>query len=570
MIEKILHELRERKVIQKMTIYLGSWWVSIEVVDFLTNRFELDLMWVKSLTILGAVLIPSALIWSWFGFAFGWWRKQLIFYVINILGVALFFYSSDLTSRKADVQAATTKNNKSIAVLAFTNLSGDRSKEYFSDGLAEEMIGLLSKIGPLKVIGRQSSFQFKNKNEDLRAIGKKLGVATLLDGTVRQTSNEVRVSVSLINAMDGSTLWSDTYDRKIEEVLKIQDEIALVVVSKLKIAMLEGLAKSPNVNKEAFDLYLKGKESWNERKLKESEDYFKRAIEIDSLFAPAYSGLAEAYMLFPHFNAGIPLETYPKAQAAAKKAIQIDNSLSVPFLVLAMKNLHFDLNLDSARFLFLEAIKKNPDYSANHYLFGHYLTQTSNNQESILETQKSIELEPLSAVTHQNMGRALLISKKYSDALKYLKHSLELNKAFSNSYLHMGHCYNALGQLNEAEKAYKKSAELMNDRAKACLINFYLINGAPQKARDYYKDLIEQSKKVYVSKIVLAWAASFMKDKELAHELVKKAFDDHDSWLGVNLEYTTKQPNDIFSDPRNVELYKKFLPSILVNEGVTK
>jgi adenylate cyclase len=481
--------------------------------------------------------------------------------IAAILILSLYLLYNQFSQSAKNTQTVSEK--QSIAVLPFVNLSGDLEQEYFSDGLTDEMITMLAKLPSLKVIGRTSSFQFKGKNVDLREIGKQLGVTTLLEGSVRKSDDRIRITVQLVDASDGSGIWSQTYDLKQEEILKVQNEIARSVIAKLRVTFLDKqFTEARAVNTEAYEYYLKAKDAWSLRKLKESEAYFTRAIEADSMFAPAYIGLAGTCVLAPLFRLGTPTEYFPKAEAAAKKAIQLDSSMSLPYLTMAIKSDNYDLNPAEAARYFKKALYQNSYFAALHYFYGQHLIRFDKNfSQGEEEMKKAVELEPLESVPHTNLGYALMMSKKYMEAIEALKYSIELNPDNDNSLLFLGHCYMELGNLKKAKEAYLRSAELSNDRAKAALVHYFMKNGDITQATFWYDDLVKQSSEEYVSNSTLAAAASFLKKKDEANERYKKAFENKDSWLiNPNLDYPISLPDDLFADPRNTALLRMHIP----------
>ena len=265
----------------------------------------------------------------------------------GVIFFALISYSIFyLTFQKGNARAEAP--GKSIAVLPFENLSGDKAQEYFSDGVAEEILIALAQIKDLKVAGRTSSFRFKGKEVDIREVGEVLKVSTVLEGSVRRQGNRVKISARLLNVEDGYQLWSEQFESTLNDIFKIQEEIAVAISQRLKVTLLQNeslkLGKGLTQNSAAYDAMLKGRYFWDKRILKESEKYFKQAIELDPNFAAAYVGLAETYVISPIFRNGSPEETMPKAQEAAEKAIQLDSSLTVPYFVIALKKTLYDWN----------------------------------------------------------------------------------------------------------------------------------------------------------------------------------------------------------------------------------
>ncbi len=451
--------------------------------------------------------------------------------------------------------------DKSIAILPFENLSGDPSQEYFSDGIAEEILNALAQINDLKVPGRTSSFQFKGKAVDLREVGEKLKVSTVLEGSVRKQGNKVRITAQLVDVETGYHLWSQQFDRTLDDVFAIQEEIARTVTEKLKVTLLknetieigEGLTK----NKAAYDAYLKGRYFWNRRDLKESETFFHKAINLDSTFAAAYAGLAETYVLIPPYSLGYPHEYMKKSEQAAKKAIDINSSLAEPYACLGYKSFIYDWNPVEAKKYLEKSIQTNPKYAPAHYWTAQYLlSYTSDVTIPKKEIEKAIALDPLSPMPHYVRGQAFMIENKLEEAIASFKSAAEFQTANSYSLVNIGYCYIALGKKDEALKAMINAGSA-NDRARAALVYLYVNGGKRAEAERIYKSMLEESQKKYISKTCLANAASFLGKKDLAHEFMKQAIEEHDSQLGLYPIVNLPLPNDVLSDPRNVKLMEK-------------
>jgi adenylate cyclase len=562
---KIAEQIRERKVIQAVTIYAGTLWVILQVLEFFSNQFEWNSIGVKAATIIGISFFPSAIAYAWFRNNPNSWRKQILLYSINTIAVVFIIFYSDVLQENSHEKSKEIVWSKSIAVLPFANLSSEKDQEFFSDGMTDEMINALSKIPSLKVIGRSSSFSFKGKNHDLREIAKKLGVSNLLEGSVRKYRDKVKISVQLINPKDGSSLWSDAYERKGEDVLQIHDEVAAIVASKLRIALLQGLAKSPTVDKEAFDFYLKGREALSMRRMTDAEDFFNRSIALDSTFAPALAALAETYALFSFWGGGKSVEYFPKAEAVAQKASKIDTTLSTPSLVRAIVEFAFNRDPITGSKFFLAAQHKNPDYAPNHYIYAQFLISAFRFDEAYKEIAVAMQLEPMADLPYSIKGRTLLWDKKIDKAIEVLKTAIEMNSKNKSSYNSLGHCYLALGRLKEAELSYRLADDHNNKLAQPGLINCLIQEGKleqaknlfEQKMRGSFEDVVNRSKTEKVSFVSLANAASYLGKKDLAHQLLLKAFEEHDEQILILCDIPIRQPNDLLTDPRNVALIKK-------------
>ncbi len=491
-------------------------------------------------------------------------QKRWPLIVAGIIFLALISYlifQSNFQRRNS----STEPPGKSIAVLPFENLSGDKEQEYFSDGIAEEILNALAKINDLKVAGRRSSFRFKGTAVDLQEVGEKLKVSTVLEGSVRRQGDRVKISVRLLNVEDGYQLWSEQFESTLNDMFKIQEEIAITISQRLKVTLLQNeslkIGKGLTQNTEAYDAVLKGRFFWEKRQLKESEKYFKQAIELDSNFAEAYVGLAETYALSPFFRFGTPVETMPKAQDAAEKAIRLDSSSTGPYFVIAFKKANFDWNRDEARAYFKKAFQENSKYAQGYYWYAHFLYNFESDFDgAVAEMQKAVETEPLSNYANLNLGFGLTYAKRFKEGLEALGFAIKLNNFNPLGYLMRGHCNIGLEKWDDAQKDFETAANQDNDEAKAMLVYFYVKNGNTLQAQKLYDELTSPSRTEYSSQWVLSTAASFLGKKDLAHEHFKKAIEQRDNWLPYKINHPTRLPNDALSDPRNMALMKKHFP----------
>src|SRR5213080_3477072 len=305
--------------------------------------------------------------------------------------------------------AAATIAEKSIAVLPFDNLSGDPQNAYFSEGIQDEILTRLAKIAELKVISRTSTQRFRSAPNDLRQIAQQLGVANILEGSVQKANDQVRVNVQLINALTDAHLWADTYDRKLTDIFAVETEIAKTVADVLQ-AKLTGseqrvIAARPTENTEAHQLYLKVRFFWNKRTgndLKKSIDYFNQAIAADPKYALAYAGLAEAYALLPTYAGGTPQECYPKAEAAAKRALALDETVAEAHNALGEVFLFYDFDFCRSTREFQRAIELKPNYASAHQWYGNdLLVPLGRFDEAIAEVKRALELDPLSLIINE-------------------------------------------------------------------------------------------------------------------------------------------------------------------------
>jgi len=338
-------------------------------------------------------------------------------------------------------------SDKSIAVLPFVDMSAGKDEEYFSDGLSEELLNLLAKIPELKVIGRTSSFSFKGKNEDLRSIAEKLGVAHILEGSVRKDGNKVRVTAQLIRATDGSHLWSDTYDRDLKNIFQLQDEIATAVVQELRIKLLEiPTASIPgNNNTEAYNLVLQGNyfyDKLDKENVAKAVDFYKQAITIDSTDARAWAKLAGAVSRQAWQNYVDRIQGREEARKAAMKAIALNKNLAAGYVELGDLNLYNDFDWKAAEENYQKALSLEPENPDILYSLGGGLYFAIGRwDEAIRVMKKCIELDPLKPISYLNLGNILTHADRPEEATAYFKKVLELNPQFQRAHLYLGRNY---------------------------------------------------------------------------------------------------------------------------------
>lgn len=442
----------------------------------------------------------------------------------------------------------TIKNipEKSIAVLPFTNMSNDPEQEYFSDGMAEEILNSLSHIKDLKVAGRTSSFQFKGKYIDLREIGDKLSVSTVLEGSVRKQGNKLRITAQLINVEDGFHLWSEKFDRNMDDVFAIQDEIALAITENLKVILLakekEIITKSPTHDTDAYEFYLKGRFYLNKRFLLQSLDQFQKAVEIDPGFAKAYAGLADAYIVLGFYNVLPAKEVMPKAKQAADTAIQIDQSLCEPYCSLGMYCASYEWNWKEAKLNFLRSIQLNSRYVQSHVWFGHYFLSwiEGNYEEGIRHLDMAIELEPNNAMCYINKFAVVFTLGNLEEAFQTAKKGYEMDSdsLIGKRIMGLAHLYNH--QHDKAIEYLEFASELSNHAAfnQVDLINAYTTIGAIEKAKAVMEDLYAKIKEgKYVSSCIMSFASGFLGNIDEAIDWLEKAYEERDAYLCILNHY---------------------------------
>ena len=356
---------------------------------------------------------------------------------------------------------------RSLAVLPLQNLSGDPSQDYVADGMTEELIGRLSRIRGLRVISRTSAMQFKNTHLSVPEIAKRLGVDAIVEGSLAQEGHQIRVHAQLIRAAKDEHIWAGEYQREYQSVLEVQEEIARNIVAQIELNLTPEeqarLASTYPVDPEAYRNYLKARYYFSQRTqdgLHKSIAAFQQAITTDQSYAPAYSGLAEAYAMLG-FRGGLSSkDALSDARKAALKAIELDNSLAEPHASLAFIEETYDWNWPAAEKEYQQALELNPGYAQAHNLYAGYLTYTGRFNDAIAEAMRARELDPLSLPLNNALAGRLLAAGRYDEALHQAQETLELDDHFAPAHQTLGWIYLHNGKQNEAIREFQNALEL--------------------------------------------------------------------------------------------------------------
>jgi adenylate cyclase len=357
----------------------------------------------------------------------------------------------------------------SVAVLPFVNMSADADNEYFCDGLAEELMNALAKIDDLKVAARTAAFSFRGKNAPMAEIGRALNVNSILEGSVRKSGSRVRITVQLINAADGFHLWSERYDRDMQDIFAIQDEITFAVVDALKVKLLgeekTAVLRRHTENADAYQLYLKGRFFWNKRTasdLKQAVEFYNQAIEKDPNYALAYSGLAETFVLFGSHDVAPAHDSMPLAKAAALRALEIDDSLAEAHTALGSYLTLYEFDLDESEKEFRRAIELKPNYATAHQWFAANLMVAKRFDEALAELRLAEDLDPLSPDIGTDLGATLVFARRYDEAIAQFKRTLIRDPNFSRVHSYLGWAYGSKEMYAEAIAEARTALELNN------------------------------------------------------------------------------------------------------------
>jgi TolB-like protein/Tfp pilus assembly protein PilF len=429
-----------------------------------------------------------------------------------------------------------------LAVLPLENLSGDEEQEYFSDGLSDEMIAQLGRLNPqrLGVIARTSAMTYKHTSKGIDVIGRELGVSYVLEGSVRRSANRVRVTAQLIQVSDQTHLWAETYDRNVDDMLTLQSELAQAIANEIRVQLTPReqvrLASLRPVNTDAYEAYLKGRYFWNRRTrdaLDRSVWHFGKALETDPTYAPAYAGLADAYLTQLDYNYLAPHDAFALANRVVLQALALDDTLAEPHTSLGHLRLH-EFNWTAAEQQFKRAIELNPGYGTAHYYYGNLLAAFGRWDEAFAEAQRALALDPMSPNTRQNQLFILYLGRRYDEALAQARETIEIDPTYLAIHYYVGLIYDRLGKHDEAIAAFQKVVGPKTSRGAtvlAALGHTYAIAGRRDEALTVLRQLEETPKHEYVSTYDLALLHLGLGDTDRAFALFSKAYNDHSSFL---------------------------------------
>jgi TolB-like protein/Tfp pilus assembly protein PilF len=435
---------------------------------------------------------------------------------------------------------ASVVQENSIAVLPFVDLSPKKDQDYFCDGVTDEIINALVHVENFKVIARTSAFAFKNKQVDIREIGRKLDVETLLEGSIRKDGNRLRITAQLIKVADGSHIWSERYDRNMKDVFAVQDEISMAILDNLKVKLL-GEKKAMMVrrhteNIEAYNLYLKGTYCWQmltPEGYKKASEYFEQALRKDPDYALIYVGLAAISNVSTTFGNVPPDEAYPKANEYVNKALEIDSTLAEAYSILGNINTFYYWNWKEAERNFKHALQINPNSSLAHIYYAFLLICTGRHKEAISEAKKAQELDPLSSYINTEVAIAFSYDGKLDRAIEEYRMTLTINPNYFYAHLMLANTYFAKGMVNEAVAEAEKAVDLSdgNPFATAALVCGYHLTGKKDQAEKLFDSLKKRSESEYIPATFFYLIHSLRGEEEIALAWLKRACKEHDTFL---------------------------------------
>jgi TolB-like protein/DNA-binding winged helix-turn-helix (wHTH) protein/Flp pilus assembly protein TadD len=426
---------------------------------------------------------------------------------------------------------------RSLAVLPLENLSGDASQNYFADGMTDELITDLAQISALRVISRTSAMVYKGARKPLPQIARELNVDAVVEGTVLRSGDQVRITAQLIEASTDKHLWSQSYQGELRDTLALQKRVASAIADQIRINLTpqeQAALKTVKVVKpEAYESYLKGRYFWNRRTadgLKVALAYFNQAIEEDPKYAQAYSGLADTYALLGDWQYAVmtPKEAFPKAKAAAIKALELDSTLSEAHNSLAFILDGFDWDLDTAGKEFRRAIELNPGYATAHHWYAWHLSLLGQYDEAIAEMRKAQNLDPLSLIINADLAEVLVLAHSYDESIRQSLKTIELDPNFALAHNQLAQAYIQEHKYDEAIAELRKAVQLSGSSPTfmANLARAYTLSGKRSEAVQLLDDLKERSDAGNSSAPEIAMIYASLGDTDQAMNWLEKAYDD--------------------------------------------
>ena len=490
-----------------------------------------------------------------------WWRGRSVLAIATIgllfvIGAGGWFYRSGTHGRDAI---------DSVAVLPFVNAGGDPNSEYLSDGITESLINSLSQLPHLRVMSRDSAFMFKGKDTDAQTVGRQLGVRAVFKGRVMQRGENLDISAELVDARDGSHIWGQQYTRDAADLFTLQNDLAREITSALRMRLTgddeKRMTKANTANPEAYEDYLKGRYWWNklnEEGMHKGIEYFQQAIAKDPNYALAYSGLADCSGALAVFGFASPKDVFPRAEEAALRAVEIDETLAEAHTSLGLLKLDYDWEWRDAETEFQRAIALNPNYAYAHLFYGEALDRVGRFEESVAEHKRAVQLDPLSLIVNAVTGRALYEARQYDQAIEQERKTLDLDPNYILAHYDLGMAYLQKSMYAEGIGVFQKALAIYpgNTEELSGLGYAYAVAGRRAEAQKVLDKLNDISKEKYVPGWYVAMIYAGLGDKGKAFEWLEKSYDDRSIGAGQSIKMDPAF-DPLRSDPRFADLLRR-------------
>ncbi|MGA9771017.1 MAG: winged helix-turn-helix domain-containing protein [Blastocatellia bacterium] len=441
---------------------------------------------------------------------------------------------------------------ESIAVMPFVNEAADTDADYLNDKISESLINNLSQLPKLRVVPRSLTLNYKGREIDPRKIGSELNVRAVLTGRVHRRGDTLSIQVDLIDVANMSQIWGQHYDRKLSDILLVQEDISRDIFENLRVK----LSVEEKKQLEAYSLYLKGRNYWRKRTeegLQQGIEYFQQAIETDPNYAPAYAGLADCYNMLVVYGISRPKDAFPKSKQAAIKALEIDETLAEAHTSLAFIKFRWDRDRLEAEKEFQLAIKHKPGYVPAHQWYSSYLVAVERFDEAIAVAKRAQELDPLSFISNAHLGWILYLSGKYDEAIEHCKRLLDVDPNFFPAHRYLGLTYEQKGMHKEAIAEFQKGLALSKSTLMTALLGHaYAISGKTSQARQVLAEL-QRPDQGNVSSYMVAAIYAGLGEKDQAFKMLEEAYEERDMWL-VNIKV-----DPVFSPLRSDQRFRSLL-----------
>ncbi len=565
-VKQFVTTFRQRKLGQTALVYLGSGWVLLEAFGFFTQRYQWDERLFDVFLVLLLFGLPAALIIRWFqetDFR-KTMRPQIYLHTINTLAAVFFVVHAWRPVDVSHNRVKTAKTERSVAVLPFKNLSKDPEQEYFSDGMTEDIISKLSKIANLHVTSRTSVLMYKNTTKSIGQIADELGVSYVMEGTVQRANNKVRIIASLINANDDNNVWSNSFENELIDVFEVQSEVARKIAEELKITLTETeqrrIRQAPTVNTLAYEYYQQGLFYSNQgpalEHVAKSKNFFERAIEEDSAFVGAYTGLAETYITYMDWGYAAPGDVLPQALMYAQKALELDSLSGEAYSAIGAYHIYATHDYKKAREALEMAIALNPGYDVAYYRFTILDWNLRDKEAAIRHIEKAIELNPLSLRSNAYRVQTFYLFRDYEVALRESERLLKIFPADNFLLWLQGNIYAELGDYPKAIGIFL-SRSVPTRETNWALGYTYAKAGQKEKAIKIAEYLIEKSKTQYIPPSFIGIIYLGMNDLDNAFRFFEKGASVNDFWLSTYDLEPWLDP--VREDPRFKSLQKRLM-----------